>query len=65
MKVTEEIHHNEVICAVPFTAIMSCDKALADPVIGPLFKKNPSLFEDNECKSAAHNIMLVYLFYEW
>jgi hypothetical protein len=64
VRVTEDIQHNEAFVAVPYSAIMSCEKAFADPQLGPILKKHPELF-DMKLDTAEHKIMLVYLFFEW
>jgi hypothetical protein len=43
---------------------MSCEKALADPILGPVLRKHPEIF-DFKLLTAESHMMLVYLFYEW
>jgi hypothetical protein len=43
---------------------MSCEKALADPELGPLLIKHHELFDQSN-PDAEHHIMLVFLFFEW
>ena len=64
VRVTEDIQHNEAFVAVPYTAIMSCEKALADPELGPILKQHPELFDEKN-GDAESQMMLVYLAYEW
>ena len=64
VRATEDIVHNEAFVAVPYTAIMSCDKALADPTLGPLLAAHPELFGAKNL-DGEHNMMLVFFFFEW
>jgi hypothetical protein len=64
VRVTEDIQHNEAFVAVPYSALMSCEKALADPILGPVLRNHPEIF-DLKLLTAEGHIMLVFLFYEW
>lgn len=44
---------------------MSTDKAFDDPLLGPVLKQHPELFDEKISADASHNVMLVFLFYEW
>lgn len=46
MKVKEKIQHREAFLYVPLNVIISIDKCLADPVMGPVFSEHKEIFTE-------------------
>lgn len=69
VKAIEPIRHREMIIAVPYSVLISTQKAWNDPVLRDVFSENERIFgTDESCAGAypntAHFVLCTFVMYE-
>ena len=51
--------------SVPYTAIITVEKAKSEPQLAKIFRAHPSVFDPDEHADWEHHMLLAFLLYEW
>lgn len=64
VRVTEDIAHNEAMFCVPYSVIITVERAQAEPELKPVFLAHPQLFDPEEHDDWEHYILMTFMLFE-